>query len=407
MNGFIVRKCELVLQKWMSDRLDQVSSDLRRHHNELLTTAKSDYSDNANSMNLVSGRNMRDYSCQVLKKGRHEEFYFSSLVKNTALNLQLSFKRFFKGSGFPKFKSFQGKWVSLYYDESSKMPTYANGRMLIKLGKDHLGNNLNFECPIKDYVSGGFKNCRIIKEHNKYYMVFCMEHHYKEINGDLNKWISIDQNHTNMFVGIDYKGESIEFSNMSIRKDLSAEIGKVQALLALTSKGSRRNIYLGKILAGLYTKGNEQIKTGLYTLSNYLCKQYNTIVIGDYTPKVELTIGRAMRKAMLTNSLIGMFRQILGHTSKKYGNRYEIVDEKYTTMKCCITGVMTKRMCNVRDWMVDGRVVLRDLNAAINIINKVNMDVSIDTDRMNLSTINTHGSYCFRKGLCLKGHKTQ
>lgn len=74
-----------------------------------------------------------------------------------------------------------------------------------------------------------------------------------------------------------------------------------------------------------------------------------------------------------------------------------MVDERYTTMKCCITGKLTKRTPDVRDWDVNGRNVLRDLNSSVNIGRKL---IEIDEEfvsKVNLTSIDVEINNVYNK----------
>jgi putative transposase len=71
---------------------------------------------------------------------------------------------------------------------------------------------------------------------------------------------------------------------------------------------SRRWSKYQEALGKVRHKRQEQTKTYVYTIANQICKQYDVIGIGDYTPQGEGTT-RAMRRAMNNRSLIGRFKQ--------------------------------------------------------------------------------------------------
>ena len=125
----LTRTYELIIDNQEHiDRLDYVSNVLRTAYNNLLGETIKDYKENDNKKELLKNSyNLRNYLIQN-KKNTEYEFIYSSLVKNTALRLKDSYKRFFNGSGFPKFKTYNRKWFSLYYDESGKSPKVAGKR---------------------------------------------------------------------------------------------------------------------------------------------------------------------------------------------------------------------------------------------------------------------------------------
>lgn len=73
-------------------------------------------------------------------------------------------------------------------------------------------------------------------------------------------------------------------------------------------------------------------------LINYIAKNYDKAVIGDYTPTLDVANDKNMHRGMLNQSLIGMFRKILSWTMEKYNKICTVVDEKDTTKICCVCG---------------------------------------------------------------------
>jgi transposase len=121
------------------------------------------------------------------------------------------------------------------------------------------------------------------------------------------KWISLDPNHKNFAVDVDYKGDSYEFSVLKCVKTLDKEIDKLQSMVDVCkkekvkklydsngnyvstsiTKGSKRYYRRVQALKRLSDKKREQIKQILYTISHQLCKNYDYIAIGNYVPSVQ------------------------------------------------------------------------------------------------------------------------
>ena len=384
------------------DRLDYVSNTLRTAYNDLLGITIEDYKENDNQKKLLNGYNLRDYLIQN-RSGTEYEFFYSSIVKNTALRLKNSYKNFFEGRGFPKFKAFNRKWFSLYYDEAAKSPKVEGNKVTIKLGKDKDGNNLNFQCGIKGYIDEEFKTCRIIKrkDKNKYFIQFVVNLPDKKRKEFIysKDWISIDPNHKNFFGAVDSNHCSFEVNRMNVAKKLDKEIDRVKSKLGNKNKHSRRHKHLQNVLYRLYNKRDEQIKNCLYELANYIAKRYNVVIMGNYTPSTDVAKYRNMRRSMLNQTHIGKFRNILKHVCNKYGKVLIVSDERNTTKRCCITEKLTYRPPKVRHWMVGDRLVLRDSNSSVNIALKV-IDLPEDyVEKVNLSTIDVNLDKSFRKKL--------
>ena len=103
------RKIEIIFDKETKLILDDQSKKCNWLYNKLLDIAREDYN-NGNTLNLMSGRNLRDYVVKL--KGENPFLYsvHSSPLKNVAIRLKDSYVRFFKGlSKIPHFRSYSQK----------------------------------------------------------------------------------------------------------------------------------------------------------------------------------------------------------------------------------------------------------------------------------------------------------
>ena len=74
-----------------------------------------------------------------------------------------------------------------------------------------------------------------------------------------------------------------------------------------------------------------------------------------------------------------------------------MVDETDTTKTCCITKTKKKRPPEERSWVVNGRLVLRDINSAVNIAKKAGK--ILDVNKINLSSVNMYAKMSYRDKL--------
>ena len=90
-------------------------------YNQLLDLCIKDYKENNNSNKYLSGRNLRDQVPKFKTNKPFLETVHSSPLKNAAIRLKDSYKRFFsKDSKYPNFRPWKKKWFSLLYDEPNK-----------------------------------------------------------------------------------------------------------------------------------------------------------------------------------------------------------------------------------------------------------------------------------------------
>lgn len=412
-------KTELILDESNSLVLDGQSRICNWLYNHLLELSINDYKESGNTLNLASGYNARNYMVNELKpKYKFLGSLFSRVSNATAMRINTSYKKFFKEKkGFPKFKSWKKQWFSLVYDDIENGGIkLIDKELTLSLGKNEEGKRLYVKGKLKQTLKykGEFKlkTLTITKKQNKFFVSISIElEKKKEITTDKSKWIVIDPNHKNFFVGLNYKGEAIEFKNANCFKYFDKEIDYVKSMLDLCKKektekiddkyvkikGSKKYYRYLKVLNDLYNKRQEQIKHVLYRLANWLNKEYDFIGIGDYVPSTETAIYDNMHRSMLNQSYIGYFRRILKEVCEKSYKIYKELDERNTTKRCNFCGDMEKHLPDERIFTCKkcGKTIYRDLNSCFNFaINEefllsgtdfVGMDFTKPTYTFNLS----------------------
>src|SRR5207245_4560490 len=125
-------------------------------------------------------------------------------------------------------------------------------------------------------------------------------------------------------------------------------------------------------------KRQEQTKTFMYTLAHQLCKDYDCIGIGHYTPHGN-GVTRCMRRAMNNRSLIGGFKRTVMWVAAKSGKTYIEYDETGTTRTCHNCGYVHANglMPSIRYWICPDCKMShhRDENAAKNGLKQVLRDL--------------------------------
>jgi putative transposase len=195
------------------------------------------------------------------------------------------------------------------------------------------------------------------------------------------KVLAIDLGLEKLAVGVDNKGKMIVLKNKSkkINDYYQKEIAKVQNKRSKTTKGSKRNLQLKKVLNKCYHKKNEQIKQTLHIQSKYLVNMnYNTIVVGDLSVKNLMSLEginknkKGIRKSF-HKSNINMFLQFLGYKCQLKNTNLTKINENWTTQLNSLTGKVFKEKIELKDRQVqlsDTITIDRDLNSAINIMKR-------------------------------------
>lgn len=389
-------KTEIVFNEQDSLVLDGQSKICNWLYNKLLEISIQDYNEYDNVLKLASGYNARNYMVNIMKpRYNFLSTVSSSVLKNTSMRLATTYGKFFnEHRGFPKFKSWSKQWFSLVYDDIENSFVDIDGKELIlTLGKDENKKQLYVTGLMKDKISykGNYKlkTLTITKKQKKFYVSISIElEKKKEVTKEVEKWIVIDPNHKNFFVGLNYKGETFEFNNPNFFKYFDEEIDFVKSKLdkckkgtfkkiydkegnyveSKTTKASKRYLKLEKTLFKLYHKRREQIKKFCYSIGHWLCKEYDFIGIGDYVPSTDTATQKNMHRSMLNQSHIGYLRTIVDQVAKKSHKFYKKLDERNTTKRCNFCGDHEKHLPDVRIFTCKkcNRRVYRDINSCFN-----------------------------------------
>ena len=394
-------------------------------YNQLLDIAIDDYK-SGNLLKLASSNNARDYMINTLKpKHPFLNTINTRVTNNTAMRLTTSYKNFFErgNKGFPKYKSWSREWFSLHYSEIAERGVKIdNYDVRISLGVNDKGERLYVHGKLDSKLpySCNYKliDMTITKKQKRFFVSIVVDFEKKrpiEKEKNTEKWIVIDPNHKNFFVGLDYNGNSFEFANPDCFKYFNESIDRLSSKISKCKKQKVKKIYdkegnyekteitdsskrYKRLERALYKARNtrqEQIKTFCYSLAQWLARDYDYIGIGDYTPDVNIAKEKNMRRSMLNDSHIGKFRGIVEKVCVKSYKTYEKISERYTTMTCSCCGHREKHDPSEREFICKmcGTAFYRDINSCLNFMNNLGLNLS-GTDYVSL--VKTKPIYTFK-----------
>jgi putative transposase len=303
--------------------------------------------------------------------------------------------------GWPKFRCWKNNWFSLFYDEPEKGFKIVDRTLILSLGmgQDRKQRAITVSMPEAHLLKNRkVRNLRINFELGNYYAIFTIQKELP-IQKPVSKVIAFDPNHKNLAYGVDTDGKAIEIAAPTWLKGYDKRLDEIKSKRDRCNKKSKKTDVLddkgaptGKhyfksskrwekyshVLKSTLRKRREQTKTFMYTTAHRLCKNYDCIAIGDYTPKGG-GITTPMRRAMNNRSLIGRWKETLSWVARKSGKLFFEFDEKGTTRTCnhCLYVQEDGISPAIRLWQCPCCQTehLRDENAAINGLRKVLRDL--------------------------------
>ena len=380
---YVSQKIRLEISDSDAQILDLQSKLVVKHYNKLLEFSMSRLN-KSKTLCSVTYSELKDMASKIANDNIELKNLNYSFVIGSAYTLNEAIKKFNrKLSSFPKFKSSQLRWMSLFFThrEGKFQDVIINNKdITIKIGRQN-PYFLNLKLKTKLIHCNKLINYRILKEGGKYYIAISMDKDFEKLP-KTGESIAIDFNHSNFFMAINSRGETFEMKNLSMIKYfnkqtdcLNKKLSKKKIETLTNSYGFPYKVYsknylkINQCLNKLNHKKKVQITAALYTIANLLVEKYDIICVGDYVPNPDDAINTTMRRAMVNNSVIAKFKTILGHVCNKTGKVLRVVNEYGTTMTCHSCGYIEKKEPNVRIFQCPkcNKIYQRDINSAINI----------------------------------------
>lgn len=388
------RKIEFVISKESKEMLDQQSKICNWLYNQLITIIKKN-----NEMMTLSS--LFKLSNQLKKANDFLNSLEDSLLNNVIYRLYKNYKALNREINKLNYNSWINNWYSLQFNKPNKhFKLLSKNQLLIYLGNNKKVIELKLKRNNNLRIIDCIKFIIITKDINSFYVIFVFER--KEITKKpINNFISIDQNHSNFFVGVDNNGNSFEIKQLKIHKYYEKEIAKVKSKMTKCNKVYKEINQEGKevfLISNRYKKlkitiqklsrrKQEQVKQSCYAIANWVAKNYDLVIIGSYAPSLKLAPYRDMRRIMLNQSTISYFKNILQWVMKRSGKKLVIIDERNTTKICCICQASEIKEPNIRIFQCYKckNIINRDINSCINLAKKAKLLSSQDYVNWELS----------------------
>jgi putative transposase len=285
----------------------------------------------------------------------------SQVLQDVIDRLDNTYKKFFKGGGFPKFAK-RDKFKSFRFCQGVKLlPTISKriGRVsLPKIGIVNYINSRNF--------TGKIKRTSIVKQYNGWFISFMVEEDSKPLLPLPNE-IGID-------LGITCFAALSNGNKYFAPKPLSKYTRKlrhIQRSVSRKTKGSNNQKKEIKKLQKIHSKIKNIRYDFQQKLSTKLIRENQTIVVEN------LKIQNMLKNHKLAKSISDVswygFTEQLKYKAKWYGRNFERVPPHNTSKECSDCGTLnTTLTLDVREWICTscGSLHDRDINAAKNILNR-------------------------------------
>lgn len=361
------------------DQLLQMFGNDRKVWNLMLDMAKKRYQNNPSSQFI------NEYGMNYLLKQLKKEYPYLKESDSTSFlvvnhNLAQAFKMLFKHrSGYPRFKhkhtakqAYTGRAVCLIV---------AKRRMkLPKLGSIRTSKtNQLKDCKIKRYTVS-------YDSTGRYYLSLQVESEIKQL-AKTGKSVGIDVGVSNLAITSDGNKYN-KFNARWLEKQAKQwqrkfDKRKYQATVATRQWNHNhkdikmelddyQNWQVARRQKARYQRriGNKR-KDYLHKITTDLVRKYDTIVIEDLKVK-NLQKNHHLAKS-IANASWYQFRTMLEYKCQWYGKQLIIVKPNYTSQICSNCGYHSgKKQLNIREWTCPKCDVHhdRDINAAVNILNK-------------------------------------
>ena len=306
---------------------------------------------------------------------KNSDFDWLKEVDSTALqqsikNMDSAYKSFFKGGGFPKFKSkhqlrqsYQTTTAKILNNTIIKLP---------KLGNVEIRGWREFEGKLKtvtvSFYAGQYHASLIFDDGKDF---IAPKHNGKEIGLDIGVKV------------LATLSDGTKYKPLELTKEIENMI-KAQKSLSRKRKGSKNRAKAKKRLSKKHLKISNKRKDYLHKISKKITDENQVIVVEDLkiknmTKNARGTVEEAKKssgKRGLNRVIIqqgwGIFFQMLEYKALLKGGEVKKVNPQYTSQKCSCCGHISKenRKTQSRFKCINCNFTMNaDLNASINILN--------------------------------------
>ena len=342
------------------DLMQKIFGQVRFVYNLGLETKISAYTGNKKNVDMFDLvkqiKELKDTECPWLKESP------SQALQMSVRNLDNAYTNFFRGKGFPKFKSKHGKQIF----QLPQGACISDNNKQIFLPKLNM-IDIDLHRPFKGII----KTVTVSKSiTNKYYVSILVEDNISKPEKKLIKTetsIGLDLGIKDFCVTSDGK----KFENKDFFKSAMQKLRIEQRSLARKTKGSNHYIKQKMVVALLHEHIRNQRQDYLHKISKYLVDNYDTICMENLAVS-NMTKNRNLARA-ISDMGWGEFKSMVEYKCDWYGKNLSMIGRFDPSSKTCSNcGYIYKELAlKDRSWICPkcGLNHDRDINAAKNIRN--------------------------------------
>lgn len=326
----------------------------------------------------ISGFDLQNELFQIRKETEWLLKCKAECIRDAGLNVEKSYKRFFKGKGFPKFKSKKGE-QSFSAHQSIKCK---NSRLTFFKNKIKFKTSEKYNDLLETHK---IKQCTFKKDLcGDYWATLLIETNDTKILPKSNNIIGIDLGIKDLVI----TSEGQLFENKKFLQSNYYKLRRLQRKFAKTKKGGKNREKLRIKIANLHRKISNQKEHHYHQITNELLRDSQTIIMETFDIKNMMEQKKLSRD--ISNASWGLLTQMLEYKCNWYGRRLIKINKYFPSSKTCSncgnvkeTLLLSERTykCEVCKFEID-----RDLNASINIKNSGIKIPGVTAEEMNVSS---------------------
>lgn len=306
----------------------------------------------------------------------------SQVKQNVNKRLETSFKSFFdKRTKYPKFKS-KNQYRSFTYPQS--------GFKLINDKKIKLSGIGEVRFVYHRAIIGKIKTCTLkLSKTNKWFVIFSVEvepdNFFETPNNKNTNAVGLDIG-IKTFVSL---SDGTQIENPKFLVASFKKIKRAQRKLSHKKKGSHNRKKQIIKLAKLHERVANQRKDFHFQTAHWLVNKYGLIAVEKLSPQFMIKNHKLANAA--TDIAISQFFDILTYEAYKHQTLVGQVDPKNTSQICSKCGKIVSKDLSVRTHQCPycGFVCDRDVNAAINIVDRVPDELKQKYNLLRNGTVGT------------------